>query len=364
MSEISHCILCRGQARYRDNPVIDGGEYHIPYYDCPRCGRFVISSTLQDELWEEKSDRSFRLACVAGERKLLGNHELFAIFNDGVAFGKGELANHIRSHWSVTEFIARFPEPPLILKRGLNNLRSLSRMFERHALDAWEFSYDDLQFHLFCPRDNLITLLRQMEAAGLVNMEPPTRGSVTIRLTLKAWEEQTETVPVQYRGQEESQSDTADRGSNMNNAQNEVFVVHGRDRGLLAEVCRLIQNLELKPIVLHEQPDKGRTLIEKFEQHANVAYAIVLMSPDDEGRLRTSGGLSPRARQNVIFELGFFFGKLGRERVCALLKGGVEFPSDIDGVLWKAMDDAGAWRFHVAEEMRAAGLAIDLNKLR
>lgn len=142
-----------------------------------------------------------------------------------------------------------------------------------------------------------------------------------------------------------------------------VFVVHGHDEALKQEVARLLGKLDLDPILLSEQADKGRTIIEKFEEHSDVAYAIVLLSPDDEGRPKATDDLEPRARQNVIFELGFFFGKLGRKNVCALVKEGVEFPSDIHGVIYKSVDSAGAWKLELAKEMKAAGLSADLNKL-
>ena len=143
----------------------------------------------------------------------------------------------------------------------------------------------------------------------------------------------------------------------------DVFVVHGRDDALRGEVCRTLEKLGLRPVVLSEQVDKGLTIIEKFEDHSNVAYAVVLITPDDHGGLRGQGALKPRARQNVVFELGFFYGKLGRQRVCALVKEGVEFPSDIHGVIYKTADAAGAWKFQIATEMKAAGLHIDLNRL-
>ena len=143
----------------------------------------------------------------------------------------------------------------------------------------------------------------------------------------------------------------------------EVFVVHGRDEALRSEVCRVLEKLGVTPVVLFEQVDKGRTIIEKFEDHSDVAYAVVLITPDDEGRLRNKQQLTPRARQNVVFELGFFYGKLGRQKVCAILKEGVEFPSDISGVIYKTADAAGAWKFALAKEMKAAGLDVDLNKL-
>jgi len=119
---------------------------------------------------------------------------------------------------------------------------------------------------------------------------------------------------------------------------NRVFIVHGRDEGSKEMVARFVEKLVgSPPIILQERPDQGRTLIEKFEDYGEVDYAIVLLTPDDVGALKAEyeekGELQPRARQNVILELGFFLGKLGRKRVCALLKGNVEIPSDLSGIL-------------------------------
>jgi predicted nucleotide-binding protein len=141
-----------------------------------------------------------------------------------------------------------------------------------------------------------------------------------------------------------------------------VFVVHGHDAEARETAARYIEKLGLRPIVLHEQASKGGTIMEKFEAHSNVAFAVVLLTPDDLGR---SGGLGkklrPRARQNVIFELGYFVAKLGRNRVCALFKNEVEIPSDYGGVVYILMDENGAWRSNLAREMKAAGLHIDFN---
>lgn len=143
-----------------------------------------------------------------------------------------------------------------------------------------------------------------------------------------------------------------------------VFVVHGHDTALKEQVARALDKLKLKPIVLHEQANGGRTIIEKFESHANeVGFAIVLLTGDDEGRSKMKGGdLTPRARQNVIFELGFFFGKLTRRRVVVLYKD-AEKPSDIDGLVYVYADEGGSWIFQVAKELREAGYQIDMNLL-
>ena len=129
-------------------------------------------------------------------------------------------------------------------------------------------------------------------------------------------------------------------------------------------VARFLTKLGLEPVVLHEQPNQGRTIIEKFEEYAQVAFAVVLLTPDDiGGRHGQSDGLQPRARQNVILELGFFLGKLGRRGTCALLKEDVEIPSDYDGVLYIPMDDQGAWQMALVRELKEAGLNVDANRL-
>lgn len=144
-----------------------------------------------------------------------------------------------------------------------------------------------------------------------------------------------------------------------------VFVVHGHDEGLKQTVARVLERLDLEPIILHEWPDKGRTIIEKLEDYSDVGYAVVLMTGDDRGGPKDAGPESYqlRARQNVLLELGLFLGKLGRERVCILYKPEVEMPSDYQGVLYVELDQAGAWRFRLAEEINAVGIQVDLNRL-
>ncbi len=140
-----------------------------------------------------------------------------------------------------------------------------------------------------------------------------------------------------------------------------VFVVHGHDDAVTESVARFLGKLDLRPVILHEQPNMGRTVIEKFEAHADVGFAVVLLTPDDVGGAASTGKLSPRARQNVILELGYFIGRLGRSRVCALYVDGVEIPSDIHGVLYLPYDAANGWRLKLTNEIRAAGITVDLN---
>ena len=145
-----------------------------------------------------------------------------------------------------------------------------------------------------------------------------------------------------------------------------VYILHGHDEETKTTVAKFIENLGLKPAILDKEPSKGQTVIEKFDEQADKAgFAIALLTPDDVGALKDEAGwkLNLRARQNVIFELGYFIGKLNANRVCLLYKEGVELPSDIPNVAYVPMDSADAWKLKLSQGMRKAGLPIDMNKL-
>lgn len=142
-----------------------------------------------------------------------------------------------------------------------------------------------------------------------------------------------------------------------------VFIVHGHDEASRETVARFLTTIGLDPVILHEQANKGMTIPEKLDAYANVGFAVALLTPDDEGRVKEGADLQFRARQNVILELGYFVGRLGRERVCALLRGQVEIPSDYVGVVYTPFDEGGGWRQKLAQELEAAGYDIDWNKV-
>lgn len=148
-----------------------------------------------------------------------------------------------------------------------------------------------------------------------------------------------------------------------------VFLVHGHAGELKEAVGRLLEKTGTQEVViLHEQPSEGRTLIEKFENYAKASdHAVVLLTADDVGGAAFADGsppeLQPRARQNVVFELGFFIGSLGRSHVTVLYEEGVELPSDFKGVVYIPHDDGGAWRYRLLAELRGSGLTYDLNKI-
>ena len=162
----------------------------------------------------------------------------------------------------------------------------------------------------------------------------------------------------------EQASSSSNADYNMCRKSNRVFVVHGHDEAARETVARFLEGLGLEPVILHEQANRGRTIIEKFEDHADVAFAVVLLTPDDEGRLGDGKSeLNPRARQNVILELGFFLGKLGRKQVCSLVKGDVETPSDYDGVVYTKLDDSNGWKMKLVQELKAARFDVDANRV-
>lgn len=137
-----------------------------------------------------------------------------------------------------------------------------------------------------------------------------------------------------------------------------VFIVHGRDNEAKQEVARFISDLGLEPIVLHEQASQGRTIIEKIERYTNDAdFALVLYTACDHGRGAYETKVSPRnrARQNVVFEHGYLMAKLGRENVCALVKGDIETPNDISGVVYVSLDSSGGWKISVMTELKSCG---------
>ncbi len=154
------------------------------------------------------------------------------------------------------------------------------------------------------------------------------------------------------------------RGTMPASTSRAIFVVHGRNDELKETVARFLAQLDLMPIILHEQPSAGRTVIEKFEAHSDARFAVVLLTPDDVGRLAAEAAseLEPRARQNVIFEWGFFVAKFGRRNVCALYAEGVELPSDLNGVVYVELDRKGAWKMLLARELKAGGIDVDLNR--
>jgi predicted nucleotide-binding protein len=143
-------------------------------------------------------------------------------------------------------------------------------------------------------------------------------------------------------------------------ASRKVFLVHGHDDAAKNEVALFLRAIELDPIILHLRPNGGRHLLTKFtEESEGAGFAVVLMTPDDQGGPTDAIAQRPRSRQNVVFELGFFIGKLGPAKVAALLKGDVEKPSDFDGIAYIPFDSGGGWKQALARELHHAKVPLD-----
>jgi predicted nucleotide-binding protein len=147
---------------------------------------------------------------------------------------------------------------------------------------------------------------------------------------------------------------------------NKVFIVHGHDEKAKQELEIFLTELGLEPVVLHRQADQGQTIIEKFEKYSDVGYAFILMTPDEIAYLSSEADISEserraelRARPNVIFEFGYFVGKLGRARVCCLHTGAVTLPSDLGGLVYKqylnSIEESG---YSIIKELKAAGYNV------
>jgi len=158
-----------------------------------------------------------------------------------------------------------------------------------------------------------------------------------------------------------SQEHIKESESKEHKIKNKVFIVHGRDNEVKQEVSRFIESLGLVAIILHEQASSGMTIIEKIEHYSNEAdFAIILYTPCDLGR-GSHESKSParnRARQNVVFEHGYLMAKLGRENICPLVKGYIETPNDISGVVYVDLDTPGAWKLEVIKELKVCGYTI------
>ncbi|WP_051756733.1 TIR domain-containing protein [Kitasatospora purpeofusca] len=144
-----------------------------------------------------------------------------------------------------------------------------------------------------------------------------------------------------------------------------IFLVHGRDHQARETVRGFLGRVTSRDvIVLDEEVGRGADILGKLLDHAQKAsFAVVILTGDDEGGLAGASEVKPRARQNVILELGLFIGLLGRSRVIALYEPGVEIPSDFLGVTYVELDSNKGWRIPLAAELRAAGIEASIDRI-
>ncbi len=141
-----------------------------------------------------------------------------------------------------------------------------------------------------------------------------------------------------------------------------IFIVHGHDSRSMYEMKSFLTDIECNVIILHEKPAKGKTIIEKIESYGEVNFAVIMYTPDDRQFSEINQNQSYRARQNVVFEHGYFIGRLGRDRVKAIIVGDVEKPGDIDGVVYTKMSDN--WKLEIMNELEAANCSINRDKAK
>ncbi|MFH1006184.1 MAG: nucleotide-binding protein [Candidatus Latescibacterota bacterium] len=191
-----------------------------------------------------------------------------------------------------------------------------------------------------------VTAENSLFSAYLVRRSPATEGEV-----------EEETPPALTQDVAPATGPGPEAGS-ADRSPNRVFVVHGQNDTARTAVVSFLESIGLVGIVLHEQPNMGRHLLTKFIQEADlVTFAVVLMTADDLGSLK-GGKLAPRARQNVILELGYFLAHLGQAKVCALITPGLETPSDFDGIVYIRIDDEQRWQQELKRELLAARMPV------
>ncbi len=245
-----------------------------------------------------------------------------------------------------------------LVERGENIVRR-SRAFKVTSVKSWQNA---------CVRWLRENLPESGLAEDVILVSPPTGSPYTGgRMSSSDVRSVQRVLKVLYRARDllpfldDSEKQQAPNPENIR----KVFIVHGHNETLRVSVARLLEKINLEPIILHEQPNLGRTIIEKFLDHSDVAFAVVLLIGDDRG----GSAQDPpekyklRARQNVILELGYFIRALGRKRVAAIYQQDVELPSDYSGVLFIPHDESGVWQLRLAKEIRASGIRVDLNKL-
>ena len=190
------------------------------------------------------------------------------------------------------------------------------------------------------------------------SQEPFLRGMRSAKAQLESMIDEVKA----YWPEEESKITDRDSVVGRRSGSRRVFLIHGHDEAAKLAVERFLRQLDMEPVILAEQPSGGRTIIEKVEAHADVDYAVALLTADDVGSRHGEDATRPRAIQNLIFELCYFIGCLGRNGVCALTKGQPEIPSDYSGVVYIPME-SDAWKEPLFKELKAADFEVDANKV-
>lgn len=243
-----------------------------------------------------------------------------------------------------------------LLKGQIARIDALANLdYDDPEVNAWHNFTEQVIIKAFGkPSENLSAYYSARFPGGVVGdtdwQEVHVRGLRTTKRLLEGFIEQLQAFAPDV-------SDTSDEQQATTPTTNDVFIVHGHDHQAKTELALILTRMGLNPIVLHEQPNEGLTIIEKLEKHSVAGYAFVILAADDVGYPKdVPQAARARARQNVVFEFGLFVGRLGRPRVCCLYKGDVEIPSDLQGLAYHRFNSSiQDVTFDIMKELRAAG---------
>lgn len=331
----------------RITELIDlGRELRVTVTLCPS-----DAPILNDHLWRVREELDIGQFEFSRNHWAVKERDLFSVL-------------HAAEHQCDVSSVGHFEEKPLPAptRASLMNARNVISEWSHTEIDdlLLEAGIADLSAGraLGSRRDRANAIVQfAIENPAAVTAENSLLSASLVRLASagRKLEEETPPAPTQDvvpATRAIPQAASADR------APNRVFVVHGQNEAARTAVVSFLESLGLVGIVLHEQPNMGRHLLTKFIQEADlVTFAVVLMTDDDVGGVK-GGKAAPRARQNVILELGYFLAHLGQTRVCALITPGLETPSDFDGIVYIRMDDEDRWKQELKRELVAAKMPV------
>lgn len=292
--------------------------------------------------------------------------EQFEFSRNHWAVKEGDLFSILRAagHECDVSFVGAFEEKPLPAPTRASLIRA------RNVISEWSHTeIDDLLLEagvaglsggraLGSRRDRANTIVQfAIENSAALTADNSLLSVYLVRRASGGGDAEEETSPPSTQDVAPT-TRPASTAASADRSPNRVFVVHGQNETARTAVVSFLESLGLVGIVLHEQPNMGRHLLTKFIQEADlVTFAVVLMTDDDVGSVK-GGKLAPRARQNVILELGYFLAHLGQARVCALATPGLETPSDFDGIVYIRMDNEQLWQQELKRELLAANIPV------
>lgn len=307
---------------------------------------------LNDHLWRIRDELDIEQFEFSRNHWAVKERDLFSVL-------------HAAGHELDTSAIGRFEAKPLPAPTRASLIRA------RNSLSEWSHAeIDDLLLEagvadlsagrdVGSRRDRVNAIVQfAIENPSVATAENSLFSAYLVRRAA-AMERRVEEEPPPPPTQEVARATGAAAEANfVDRSPNRVFVVHGQNDTARTAVVSFLESIGLVGIVLHEQPNMGRHLLTKFIQEAElVTFAVVLMTDDDVGSAK-GGELAPRARQNVILELGYFLAHLGQAKVCALITPGLETPSDFDGIVFIRMDNEQRWQQELKRELLAARMPV------